>query len=184
MAKCNFLRQTRSLVKKSPFKIKKLIYGFIILSLFVSCSQQSEKHEISPKQFKKTNPLTEPNLFIGKHTAKAMVLGVFHFKDEGLDSYKPKFSFDILESKRQAELETLLEKIENYRPTKILVEWNRIKMDSLTNVWYQEYLDDKTDLSDKSNEVFQIGFKLAKKLEHDKIYCTDAKAEWFGADLD
>jgi hypothetical protein len=161
--------------------MKKLIFGIAILTLFISCNQKNDKEN---QQSEKTNPIEDPNLFIGKHKPKAMVLGVFHFKDAGLDSYKPKFPFNILEPKRQSELDTLLEKIAEYKPTKILVEWNRIKMDSLTNSWYQEYLNDKTTLEGKSNEVFQIGFKLAKKLGHNRIYCSDATADWFGVDLD
>jgi len=164
--------------------MKKLIYGIVILSLLGSCKQRTEKLPKETEQTKKENPITDPNQFIGKHKTKAMVLGVFHFKDAGLDSYKPKFPFNILEPKRQSELDTLLKKIAEYNPTKILIEWNRIKMDSTTNSWYQEYLSGKTDLSDKSNEVFQIGFKLAKIMGHDRIYCSDAKADWFGVNLD
>ena len=164
--------------------MKKLIYGIIILALLNSCNQQTEKTVEEIEQTEKINPIADPNLFIGEHKTKAMVLGVFHFQASQSDSYKKKFPFDILEKQRQSELDTLLSKIAKYKPTKILVEWNRIKMDSMTNSWYQEYLADKTDLADKRNEVFQIGFKLAKKLNHKQVYCSDASADWFGAELD
>src|SRR5690606_36460044 len=124
----------------------------------------------------------DPNQFIGKHKAKAMVLGVFHFSNPGLDSYKEKFPLNILEEGKQRELETLLNKIAAYKPTKILVEWNRIKADSITNVRYQNFLKDSFDISDKTNEVYQIGFKLAKKLGHNRTYCSDASADWFGVE--
>jgi hypothetical protein len=132
----------------------------------------------------KVNQISDPDLFIGKHKAKAMVLGVFHFDNPGLDSYKPKYSFNILEEKRQEELEILLNKIAEYKPTKILLEWDRIEMDSIANDRFQKYLDRTFSIADKSNEVYQIGFKLAKKLGHKKIYCSDASAEWFGVELD
>lgn len=164
--------------------MKKLAYGIIILALLNSCSQKTEKTLEENEQTEKVNPIADPNLFIGEHKTKAMVLGVFHFQTSQSDSYKKKFPFDILDKRRQSELDTLLDKIAKYKPTKILVEWNRIKMDSITNSWFQEYLNDKTDLSDKRNEVFQIGFKLAKKLNHNSIYCSDASAPWFGAELD
>ena len=131
-----------------------------------------------------TNPVTDPNLFIGAHQAQAMVLGVFHFSNPNLDSYKPKFPFDILEAQRQKELDQLLTKLAAYRPTKILVEWSRTNLDSIVNERYQHYLQDSFDLSDKTNEVYQIGFKLAKKLGHDRIYCSDASASWCGVDID
>jgi hypothetical protein len=113
-----------------------------------------------------------------------MVLGVFHFDNPGLDSYKPKYSFNILEEKRQGELELLLNKIAEFKPTKILLEWDRIEMDSIANERFQKFLNGTFSIDDKSNEVYQIGFKLAKKLGHRKIYCSDASADWFGVELD
>lgn len=164
--------------------MKKLIYGITILALLASCNQQTEKKTEQKQQSEKKNPIEDPNLFIGNHKAKATVLGVFHFSNPGLDSYKRKFSFDILENKRQKELDTLLDKLAKYNPTKILVEANRIKSDSIINDRYQKYLNGKFNIDDKSNEVYQIAFKLAKKLGHKKVYSSDASADWFGVDLD
>lgn len=161
--------------------MKKLIFGITILTLFISCNQKTDKES---QQLKKTSSIEDPNLFIGKYKTKAMVLGVFHFGNPGLDSYKPKFPFDILEKKRQVELNELLEKIAEYKPTKILLEWNRIKADSITNVRYKSFLKDSFDISKKTNEVYQIGFKLAKRLNQKRVYCSDAKAGWFGIELD
>lgn len=133
---------------------------------------------------KKLQMLSDPGRFIGKHKAKVMVLGVFHFSNPGLDAYKPRFEFNILDPGRQKELGVLLEKLAKYRPTKILVEWKRIENDSLTNDRYQKYLTGEFNLDDKTNEVYQVGFKLAKKLGHSRVYCSDAGADWFGVDLD
>lgn len=156
----------------------------MLLLLVVSCTQKP--YETTKKNnagHAKTNPVTDPNLFIGKHKAKAMVLGVPHFSTSG-DSYKQKFPFDILEKKRQEELNLLLEKIAAYKPTKILVEWNRIQNDSITNIEYSKFLKNDFDISTEPNEVYQIGFKLAKRLNHEKIYCSDAKKIWYGVELD
>tara|TARA_R110002020_G_scaffold315266_3_gene530426 strand:+ start:283 stop:1182 length:900 start_codon:yes stop_codon:yes gene_type:complete len=161
--------------------MRKLIYGISILALLISCEQKKEKQADLTE---KINPIEDPNQFIGNHKAKAMVLGVFHFSNPGLDSYKQKFSFNILEDKRQKELDTLINKIAQYRPTKILVESNRIETDSVLNNRYQKYLAGTFDINDKSNEVYQIAFKLAKKLGHKSVYPSDASAEWFGIDLD
>jgi len=128
--------------------------------------------------------LSDTVSFVGRHQSKAMVLGVFHFNDAGLDTYKPKHPYNILDANRQDELNILLDKLASYKPTKILIEWNRIKMDSITNIEYQKYLSGEFDLSTKSNEVYQIGFKLAKRMGHERIYCSDATADWFGVELD
>ena len=161
--------------------MKKIIIRITIFILLVSCNQENIKNN---QQFEKTNPIENPNLFIGESKAKVMVLGVFHFSNPGLDSYKPKFPFDILEKKRQIELNELLDKISKYKPTKILLEWNRIKADSIANIRYKSFLKDSFDISEKTGEDYQIGFKLAKRLNHERIYCSDAKADWFGIELD
>lgn len=164
--------------------MKKLICGIAIFSVLISCKEKTENLKKENTQSEELNPIEDPKLFVGNHKAKAMVLGVFHFDNPNLDSYKPKFPFNILEDKRQAELDTLLSKIAEYKPTKILLEWPRIKMDSITNERYENYLNGSFDIQDKSNEVYQIGFKLAKYLGHNRVYCSDASADWFGVELD
>lgn len=165
-------------------QVRITVLGIIISALLTSCNMQNDqaKPENNPEQ--KANTISDPDVFIGKHKAKAMVLGVFHFHNPGLDSYKPKYSFDIFERKRQEEVEILLKQIAEYKPTKILVEWDRIQDDSIANERYQNYLNGTFSIDDKRNEVYQLGFKLAKKLGHKKIYCSDASAEWFGVELD
>lgn len=164
--------------------MKKLIYRIAIFGILTACNEGAKKTTIDNELSEEINPIENPNIFVGKHKTKAMVLGVFHFDNASLDSYKPKFPFNILKDKRQVELDTLLSKIAKYNPTKILLEWPRIKLDSITNARYQNYLKGTFDIKDKSNEVYQIGFKLAKRLGHNRIYCSDASADWFGVDLD
>jgi hypothetical protein len=163
--------------------MKKNILLLLLIFCIASCKEEIKKNK-GEEQSEELNPIEDPSIFIGKHKAKAMVLGVFHFDNPNLDSYEPKFPFNILESKRQSELDKLLSKIAEYNPTKILIEWPRIKMDSITNERYQNYLKGTFEIKGKSNEVYQIGFKLAKRLGHKKIYCSDASADWFGVDLD
>jgi len=164
--------------------MKKIVLGITVFALLVSCSEKINKSVQLTHQSKKINPIEDPNLFIGKYKAQAMVLGVFHFNNPGLDTYKPKFPFDILAKQRQNELDILLEKIAKYKPTKILLEGNRIKMDSITNEQFQKYLEGDFNIEDKRGEDYQIGFKLAKKLGLKRIYSSDASADWFGVELD
>lgn len=165
-------------------QMRKIVFGITILALLTSCNMQNDQANQENNLEQKANQISDPDLFIGKHKAKAMVLGIFHFDNPGLDSYRPKYPFNILEEKRQGELEILLNKIAEYKPTKILLEWDRIEMDSIANERFQKYLNGTYSIADKSNEVYQIGFRLAKKLGHKKIYCSDASADWFGVELD
>lgn len=165
-------------------QVRIIIFGIIHFLCFTACTTQHDHTKGGSQLEQGINPISDPDVFIGKHKAKVMVLGVFHFENPGLDGYKPKYPFDIHEKKRQKELAVLLKQIALYKPTKILVEWSRIEDDSITNQRYLQYLDGTFSLNDKSNEVYQIGFKLAKKLGHKKIYCSDASAEWCGVEID
>lgn len=129
---------------------------FLILSVFCSYNLHSQ---IDSKSFFDDYPSSE--LFI---------LGTFHFKDAGLDGYKPQHHIDIKSDKRQKELKEILDIIEKFKPTKIAVEakkYNQRIIDSL----YQAYLAGEYEL--KSNEIFQVGFRMGKILGHDKIYAVD-----------
>ncbi|MFC5047651.1 DUF5694 domain-containing protein [Aquimarina hainanensis] len=164
--------------------MKKLIYGITLLILPFSCISQENRAIKKSTSSKQENLVIKPEHFIGKHKAKVMILGIFHFNNPNFDSYKKQYSFDILKESRQKELEILLHKIAKYNPTKILIESDRIKMNDRINEQYQQYVHDSYDITSKRDETYQIAFKLAKKLKHDKIYCTDAPSEWFGANLD
>ncbi|WP_423999068.1 DUF5694 domain-containing protein [Maribacter sp. IgM3_T14_3] len=164
--------------------MKKPIYLMLILLIWGSCKEQIEKEPKEKESLEISENIENPNEFIGEHKAKAMVLGVFHFSNPNLDSYKEKFEVDIFSKEKQEEIEKLLIDLAKYNPTKILLEWDRIKMDSIANDRYQKYLKGEFSIEDKSNEVYQLGFRLAKKLGHQRIYTSDASADWFGADLD
>jgi hypothetical protein len=163
--------------------MKTKIWGMACLSLFLwsSCKEKS----VDSNQLKiQTNPFADPDEFVGNHKAKVMVLGVFHFDNPGLDDYQETFNIDILSNQRQNELDTILLKLGGYNPTKILIEANRIKNDSLFVNWYSDFLNDRFQISDKRNEIFQVGFKLAKKIGHKRLYAIDAKANWCGEEMD
>ena len=161
---------------------------FLLLGVLVaaccSCSTVSNQTEVTLQKPEEPHPHTDPDQFVGRHRTQVMVLGVFHFDNPGLDSYREVFPFDILEEKRQRELDTVLERIALFQPTKVLLECNRITADSTFNRAYRDYLDGAFDVREKDNEIYQIGFRLAKRLQHDRIYCSDASAPWFGAEMD
>lgn len=102
---------------------------------------------------------------------KVMVLGVFHF-DRSMDGSDvvAKNHLDITSNQNQAILDSLISILAEFHPTKIVVEWQpqwQGYIDSL----YALYRQDAYTLG--KNETFQLGFKLAKKLGHEKIFCVD-----------
>ncbi|MEP3210057.1 MAG: DUF5694 domain-containing protein [Maribacter sp.] len=114
--------------------------------------------------------------FEGVATAELFMLGTFHFKDAGLDGYKPKHDVDILSAKRQQELQEVLDQIRKFKPNKIAVEWKKARQPKLDSL-YNEYLAGRFEL--KANEIYQIGFRMGKELGHKRLYAVDAQARNF-----
>lgn len=101
---------------------------------------------------------------------QVMFLGTFHFADAGLDSYKPQHDINILEPRRQKEVEQLVERLARFRPTKVCLEVRADDMEKIQGR-YRDYLQGKYEL--KSNEIYQIGFRLAKRMGHTQVYGVD-----------
>ena len=119
--------------------------------------------------------LSEPvNRLKNSPKAKVLVLGVFHFDNPGLEDYKPEYQLDIHSDERQAEIRELVNKLENFRPTKIGLEFKntaQIRMDSL----YNRYREGQFELP--ANEIYQLGFRLADRSGLQRVYGIDALGE-------
>lgn len=105
----------------------------------------------------------------GKPKAKVMVLGTSHFANNNRDVVKTNYE-DVLIPKRQAEVRELVEKIKKFKPTKIVLEQEPSYCDTI-NMRYRNYVDGKDTL--KRNEIYQLGFRMAKDLGHKRVYCGD-----------
>jgi hypothetical protein len=116
---------------------------------------------------------------------QVMLLGVYHFDNPGKDKHNLKID-DYFSDKRQLEINEVVNLLSQFEPNKIFIELkpnSQIKIDSL----YQAYATDKLDLKNLErgrNEVYQIGFKLAKKRNLKMIDCVDASGNWLGSYAD
>ena len=120
--------------------------------------------------------LTPPNA----PRAQVLLLGTFHFADAGHDDYKPKFKLDVLSRPRQREIAALLNSLGRYQPTKIAVEWPEEKQSDL-DALYQKYLAAQFEL--EGNEIYQLGFRLAKQLGHQTLFAIDARQRWYDQNI-
>jgi len=98
-----------------------------------------------------------------------MLLGTYHFANPGQDVIKQDID-DVLQPKRQVELEDLVSRLASWRPDRIAVEQSISRTDSV-RARYARYL--AKALTPSRNEVVQIGFRLASKLGHDAVYPID-----------
>jgi len=102
-----------------------------------------------------------------------LILGTYHMANPGRDVYNMKAD-DVLAPKRQAEIAELMQVLKKFNPTKIAIEADsgseRVAKE------YGDYLAGKYTLS--SNEVDQIGYRLAKELGHKQVYPVDEEGEF------
>lgn len=107
--------------------------------------------------------------------AKILMLGTYHFGScgEHLIENNPK---NIMSDKKQEELKELIDKLLKFKPNKIAVEKDKDKEEELNSI-YSRYLKSgmviENNILEERNEVVQIGFRIGKALNHEKIYPLD-----------
>ncbi len=112
--------------------------------------------------------------------SKILCLGVFHFNFPNLDFQQISDSdkIDVFEKKHHDEIIQIVEKIADFKPTAIAIEYPSQNQDEL-NKTYNKYLNNEYKLTRDEHE--QIGFRLAKKMNLETLYCVD---EWGDFDSD
>lgn len=98
-----------------------------------------------------------------------MVLGSWHFTSSGLDGINERTD-DVRAPKRQREIKQVIEKLKEFKPTKVAVEVDPSR-DAEINARYQGYLNGTYELGPYEGE--QIGYRLAKEMGHLKVYGVD-----------
>jgi Family of unknown function (DUF5694) len=105
--------------------------------------------------------------------AEVLVLGVYHMSNPGRDIFNMQAD-DVLAPKRQAEVAQVVEVLKKFHPTKIAVE-SEADDDHIPKR-YADYLGGKHELT--RDETEQIGYRLAKELDHKTVYSVDVQAEF------
>jgi len=105
--------------------------------------------------------------------AEILILGTYHMANPGRDIFNMAAD-DVLAPKRQAEIAELLEVLKRFKPTKIAIE--STVYDDRRPKQYAEYLAGKYTLT--SNEIEQVGFRLAKELGMKAIYPVDIDGDF------
>jgi hypothetical protein len=116
-----------------------------------------------------------------KASKEAMILGVYHFDNPGMDTYNLEID-DYFTKNRQAEIQEVVDLLAEYKPNKIFVEFlpsQQVRLDSLLTLYASNRLTLK-DIKNGQNEVYQIGFRLAKQLEIRDIIAVDHPGAYLG----
>jgi len=138
----------------------------ILLILLISIGCQSNSKRIS--QEKDVGHSANQS-----NAAKVALLGAFHFGGSTGDLASMQMANPFGE-RRQNDVRELVAKLATYLPTKILVEYPKAKNDRLKKR-FLSYSSGKDTLG--VNEVYQVGFRLAKQLKHSQLYAIDYKLD-------
>jgi len=139
---------------------------FLMILILLSCDSKLNEGKNTNEN---TNNIELPEVAI---------LGVFHFgSTTDLSAINME---NILGEKRQSEIKELITKIEKFKPSKILVEYPYSKTDKIDSI-YNRFLSNEYSLT--TNEIDQIGFRLAQNLGHNKLYGIDYRMNLPSAEL-
>ena len=108
-----------------------------------------------------------------------LLIGTFPFGAPGgsEEPGEPKSrAVDMKTPERQAELDALVERFAAFRPTKVVVQ-APYTMEGQLAVQYARYRFGAYQLG--QNEVHQVGFRLARRLNHDRVYGIDVLHRWW-----
>ena len=108
-----------------------------------------------------------------------MTLGVFHFDYPNLDAFqiRDEDKISVLDEPYQTQIKSICSVIEEFSPTIIAIE-STPDMQPVIDSLYLQYKMDNFEL--KKNEIFQLGFRIGRKLNLEKIYCVDNSGRHYG----
>lgn len=110
----------------------------------------------------------------GAPVAEVLVLGTYHFDNPGLDVAQVTVA-DVLTPEKQAEVAAAADALAAFHPTKIVVE-RRPERAAEVDSLYAAYRAGRHALG--RSEVEQLGFRLAARLGHDRLYPADHGGEF------
>lgn len=123
------------------------------------CAMRQDFHQLA----KLIEPTRKP---------RVLVVGFYHFANPKLDAVKADLD-DHLSEKRQKEILELIERLAEFKPTKIAVE--KPRGDLQVNVDYAAWREGRRPLA--VSETEQVGFRLADKLGQSSLFPIDFKLD-------
>ncbi|TGD81818.1 DUF5694 domain-containing protein [Hymenobacter wooponensis] len=105
---------------------------------------------------------------------KVYLVGTYHFDGSSLDVVKSGKT-DMQSAQKQQEVEDFVNRLTKTHADKVFVEW-KPQQQRFVDSTYALYLRNQFRL--RNNEVYQVGYRLAKKLNLPRVICADADGEW------
>ncbi len=116
--------------------------------------------------------------FSEENRPQVMVIGTFHYKEYTGDDSGNTYTGnppDMMSTMRQQELDSLVNVLKTFKPTKVCIEVSKSNQERID----REFEQFKTEGSDERNEYIQLGFRLAKALDNERVYAVDMTNNWY-----
>lgn len=139
-------------------RLRIIIIFTLLAALLITCDKKTNNAELKA--------------FDIQPVSKVMVLGSYHFAQES--------DTDELSDDNQREIERILRALEKFEPTKVVIE-NEVQFAEEFNERYRAYHAGNFSIDTLANETYQLGFKLASRMDHNSIYLFDNKPEFIGS---
>ena len=145
----------------------KYLLNLLILIIFASCQQDEKSKNIDKPNKNKSEEL------------EVLLIGTFHFAN-----FNPENNGDIIEvnvpdvltAENQKELENIANAIKIFNPDKIFLEYPFASQKTLDSIYASFDIQDFSKA--KRSERQQIGFRVAKLLNHKKVYAMDVRTDF------
>lgn len=147
--------------------MQKIIIGILILILLTSCNGNGVEQNNEEIYNSKDDKL------------EILLIGTFHFANFNPENNGDVLDIkirDILNKSDQNELELISDKIKAFNPDKIFVETMYNYQNKLDSIYSSFSTNDYS--KEKRDELYQLAFRTAKKLNHKKLYAMDYRTEF------
>jgi hypothetical protein len=104
---------------------------------------------------------------------QAMLFGTYHMANPNLDAIKTDHA-DVLTEQRQHQIQEVVHRLKAFAPTHVAIEVEPDRMQAWQER-YQQYL--AGDLALGQNEIYQIGFRLAREMGHAQLFGIDHRRD-------
>jgi len=137
---------------------------YVLLSV-LSCDR-AKTDTAPPSELEKAE--LQLRSFDSLQQSEIMIVGTYHFDKR------------VLEEENQKEVLKLVNTLAAFKPTKVVIEWEP-SLSNKTNQQYHSFLEDSFDISTSANEIYQVGFRIAKQAGNDSLYLFDDQTEFIGS---
>jgi len=142
-------------------------------------AQEAADHQAAPDEVARLLERTIGRADLPK--TDVLLLGTFHFADQGNDDYRPEHAFDVFAEARQEQIADVVARLAEFRPTVVALEWPAVEQAAL-DARYRKFL--AGELEPSANERDQIGLRLAQRLGLQRVHAIDAAGAWLEPRVD